>query len=65
MSSSNNYATTGELNYFLAPPDGSRPYTNINHDPKTGKLQVNWLEDGHVVNIENIRGHEDEYKLDT
>ncbi|KAG1830437.1 hypothetical protein EV424DRAFT_1535131 [Suillus variegatus] len=29
--------TTGTLNYMLAPPDGSRPYHNVNADSATGK----------------------------
>lgn len=61
--SSSNYATTGSLNYFLPPADGSRLYTNINADSNTGKHGRNWTEDHHVVDIENVRGSEDQYKL--
>ncbi|KIJ58346.1 hypothetical protein HYDPIDRAFT_119638 [Hydnomerulius pinastri MD-312] len=59
MSSENYYATTGNLKYFLTPPDGSRPYTNLNADSKTGDLVHNWLEDPHTVNIENVRVREE------
>jgi len=64
MMSSDNYATTGALNYSLAPPDGSRPYHNINVDSVTGERARNWMDDHHVVNIENVRGSEDQYTLD-
>lgn len=56
--------TTGTFNYFLAPPDGSRPYTNINADSTTGKHIRNWIEDQHDMHIENVRGKEELYKLD-
>lgn len=62
--SSNNYSTTGALNYFLSPVDGSRPYNHINADSTTGKHSRNWTEESRVVEIENVRGSEDEYKLD-
>lgn len=62
--STSNYATTGSLNYFLPPADGSRPYTNINADSATGKQDRNWVEDCRVVAIENVRGSESQYKLD-
>ncbi|KAG9311287.1 hypothetical protein JVU11DRAFT_8375 [Chiua virens] len=57
--SSSNYATNGSLNYFLPPADGSRPFNN-----KIGEHSRNWVEDPRVVDIENIRGSEDQYKLD-
>ncbi|KAG2141864.1 hypothetical protein DEU56DRAFT_870726 [Suillus clintonianus] len=56
--------TIGTLNYFLAPTDGSRPYTNINADSTTGKHTRNWIEDQHDMHIENVRGKEELYKLD-
>jgi hypothetical protein len=59
MMSSNNYATTATLSYLLPPADGSRPYSVV-----TGKPQFNWIKDPHVVDIENVRGSEDQYKLD-
>ncbi|KAF8548627.1 hypothetical protein OG21DRAFT_1479145 [Imleria badia] len=52
--SANNYATTGSLNYFLSPANGSRPYHNINADNVTGDHRCNWVEDRHVVDIENF-----------
>lgn len=63
--SENNYATTGSLNYFLPAADGSRLYNYINADSTTGERRRNWVEDPRVVDIENVRGSEDQYKLDT
>lgn len=57
--------TIGTLNYFLAPPDGSRPYTNINADSATGKPVRNWIEDQHDMQIEDVRGKAELYKLDS
>jgi len=59
-----NYLTTGSLNYFLPPADGSRPYNDVNADSVTGAPRCNWVEDPHVVGVENVRGSEDQYKLD-
>ncbi|KIK39434.1 hypothetical protein CY34DRAFT_808271 [Suillus luteus UH-Slu-Lm8-n1] len=56
--------TIGTLNYFLAPPDGSRPFTNINADSATGKPVRNWVEDKHEMQIEDVRGKAELYKLD-
>jgi len=54
-----------ELIYFLPPPDGSRPYTYINADPKTGVRQQNWVREPHVVDVENVRGKEHTFTLDS
>ncbi|KAJ8596668.1 hypothetical protein M405DRAFT_781299, partial [Rhizopogon salebrosus TDB-379] len=59
------FDTTGTLKYFLSPPDGSRLYTNINADSVTGELVRNWTEDPHDVRIEDVRGKEALYKLDS
>ncbi|KAH7890350.1 hypothetical protein F5I97DRAFT_1946124 [Phlebopus sp. FC_14] len=61
---SSNFATTGDLVYYLPPADGSRPYNYVNADSQTGERRKNWEEDSHVVNIENVRGQEHQYKLD-
>ncbi|CCL99876.1 uncharacterized protein FIBRA_01901 [Fibroporia radiculosa] len=53
------------LIYFAPPPDGSKPYNNVNADPSTGQPRRNWLDDPHTVQIENIRGKEHEFTLDT
>jgi hypothetical protein len=56
---------TTELVYFALPPDGSKPYTNINADIATGVRGQNWIRELHQVKIENIRGKEDSVSLDT
>ncbi|KAG1727478.1 uncharacterized protein EDB91DRAFT_1315995 [Suillus paluster] len=56
--------TTSTFNYYLPPSDGSRIYHNINADSVTGKLIRNWVEDQHVMQIEDVRGKEGLYTLD-
>ncbi|KAG1846354.1 hypothetical protein C8R48DRAFT_616419 [Suillus tomentosus] len=56
---------TTTLNYLLAPLDGSRPYTDINADTAKGKPVNNWLKDPHEMQIEDVRGKEELYKLDS
>ncbi|KAG1811669.1 hypothetical protein EV424DRAFT_1542367 [Suillus variegatus] len=50
------------LNYFFASPDGSRPYTDIH--TATGKPASNWIEDLHDMQVEDVCGKEELYKLD-
>lgn len=52
------------LNYYTPPADGFAPYTRADRDAVTGKQDMNWERDARTVQIEDIRGHEDEYKLD-
>jgi hypothetical protein len=59
------FDTTSTLKYFLAPLDGSRLYSNINADSVTGERGRNWTEDPHDVRIEDVRGKEALYKLDS
>ncbi|KAG2059523.1 hypothetical protein BDR06DRAFT_874318 [Suillus hirtellus] len=54
-----------ELAYFTPPSDGSRPFTTINADPATGQRARNWKNEEHTVEIENVRGKESDYTLDT
>ncbi|KAG1810578.1 uncharacterized protein BJ212DRAFT_583884 [Suillus subaureus] len=56
--------TVANLNYMVAPPDGSRPYNNINADSVTGKPNRNWNEEPREMEIHNVRGKEELYKLD-
>ncbi|KAG1727479.1 uncharacterized protein EDB91DRAFT_891872 [Suillus paluster] len=56
---------SAELVYFSPPPDGSRPFTSINADSKTGQRARNWEQEVHTVEIENVRGKESDYTLDT
>jgi len=53
------------LLYYSPPKDGSKGYNYINADPVTGKYIRNWEPESHVVSIENVRGKEDEFSLDT
>ncbi|KAJ3743709.1 hypothetical protein DFH05DRAFT_1242656 [Lentinula detonsa] len=54
----------GKLLYFTPPKDGSRPITRINEDVKYGS-RYNWIQEEHTVPIENIRGREGSYNLDS
>lgn len=56
---------SAELSYFSPPPDGSPPFTYINADAKTGQHAKNWVPEAHTVEIENVRGKEVNYTLDT
>ncbi|KAH7923037.1 hypothetical protein BV22DRAFT_1130944 [Leucogyrophana mollusca] len=58
-------SVSADLLYFVPPADGSRPFNNINADLKTGKRARNWEPAEHTVEIEDIRGKESEYTLDT
>ena len=57
--------TTGDLIYFVPPVDGSRPFTNINADPVTGIRDRNYLQEAHSRVIEDVRGKESSFSLDT
>jgi len=59
-----NYLTTGSLSYFLSTADGSWPCADISADSVTVLRRHNWVKDRHVVEVENVRGSEDQYKLD-
>lgn len=56
---------TVQLTYSIPPEDGSPTYTVINQDSITGERTQNWKEDVRSVQIEDVRGKEDEYSLDT
>ena len=53
------------VNYFIPPPDGSRPWFSSEVDPSTGTRKTNISREAFPVNIENVRGREAEYTLDT
>lgn len=57
-------STAAKLIYFSPPADGSRAFSHVNADPATGERPKNWNEDVRVVQIEDIRGKEDEFSLD-
>jgi hypothetical protein len=56
---------TADLIYQQAPLDGSKPYHTINVNPVTGERDQNWIKQHHDVQIENIRGKESEYTIDS
>ncbi|KDQ53893.1 hypothetical protein JAAARDRAFT_161223 [Jaapia argillacea MUCL 33604] len=57
---------TATLSYFTPPTDGSRPWQYITPpDPKSGLPASNFGSENHQAEIENIRGKEDSYSLDT
>ncbi|KZT24833.1 hypothetical protein NEOLEDRAFT_1134504 [Neolentinus lepideus HHB14362 ss-1] len=54
------------LRYFLPPEDGTRPYlSTYKVDPATGEAEKNFAEAWYKMEIEDIRGKEEEYTLDT
>lgn len=53
------------LVYFDPPKDGSHPWQYVDVDPATGKRPSNFGRDHKEVQIENIRGKESTYSLDT
>jgi hypothetical protein len=63
MSSEPAFASVS-LQYFSLPKDGSKPWQNINGEPKTGERRRNWEQFPHAREIENIRGRESESTLD-
>ncbi|KAI0310447.1 hypothetical protein OF83DRAFT_1070509 [Amylostereum chailletii] len=56
---------TSTLRYFTPPADGSKPYQYINSSPLTKQRERNWQFVEHAVDIENLRGKENEGSLDT
>ncbi|QRV84342.1 hypothetical protein RhiJN_12358 [Ceratobasidium sp. AG-Ba] len=53
------------VNYFLPPADGSKPYSWTFADHPGGGPMRNWESASFGVQAENLRGHENEYTLDT
>lgn len=65
MTTSQANTVTAELRYFSPPPDGSKPWFDINIDVRIGERSRNWKQVPHQFEIENIRGKEDSVSLDT
>jgi hypothetical protein len=65
MASSTPSSTTAQLTFFTEPENGVRAYQNINADPNTGKRGTNLSRIEKEVIIENLRGREDSFTLDT
>jgi hypothetical protein len=57
--------TISTLNYIIAPLDGSRPYNRIYADSTTTEPARNWTQEPHDMQIEDVRGKEELYKLDS
>jgi len=54
-----------DLHYFTPPSDGSKAYFHINADPATGINKKNFEYVIKSRNIENVRGSEDSYTLNS
>jgi len=55
-----------QLNYSVPPADGSKPWSVAGDvDPETGQLRGNYSWQSYPVQIENIRGKESEFTLQT
>ncbi|TFK17398.1 hypothetical protein FA15DRAFT_605139 [Coprinopsis marcescibilis] len=57
-------STVSNLTYFVPPADGTAAYQYVNADPVTGKAPNNYTRNQYTVEVENVRGKEDQYKLD-
>ncbi|KAG6866318.1 hypothetical protein C0991_005785 [Blastosporella zonata] len=56
-------ATTSQVNFFVAPPAGERAY--ITSISKAGQREKNYTHESKEVVIENVRGKESGFTLDT
>lgn len=56
---------TSTLYYFQPPLDDSKPWVEVDIDPKTGNRPSNFSQEERQFDIENVRGRENEYDLDT
>ena len=65
MASSGPNSTTGTLLYLVPPTNGERAYQHINSDPTTGERKRNFTRQEKTAVIENVRGKEANYSLDT
>ncbi|KAG6866317.1 hypothetical protein C0991_005784 [Blastosporella zonata] len=57
--------TTSQVNFFVAPPLGERAYTHINANSKTGVRERNYTEELKKITVENVRGKESDFTIDT
>jgi len=58
-------SVTATLTYFTPPADGSRPYYFINSDLSGSQPRQNYESVDYQKQIQNIRGRESEFSLDT
>lgn len=54
---------TTSLSFYKAPEDGSKPFNYV-EEPPEGQPQRNFGEEFHDVQMNDIRGHESDFKLD-
>ncbi|THG95318.1 hypothetical protein EW145_g7979 [Phellinidium pouzarii] len=54
-----------KLVYFIPPADGSKPWQYVNVDLTQGELQRNYTLEPFEAEIENVRGKESAFSLDT
>ncbi|TCD71661.1 hypothetical protein EIP91_007408 [Steccherinum ochraceum] len=64
VSSKEPASVKGQLVYFVAPSDGSKPWSDINADIQSESEGRNWSKTNHYFDIENLRGKEDSVSLD-
>lgn len=55
---------TAKLYYFVPPKDGARPFLYISTDPVTGERIQNFDLAPYEMEVENVRGREQEFTLD-
>jgi hypothetical protein len=58
-------SVTATISFATAPSSGERAYLNINADSSTGIRQSNYDLVPTEVQVENLRGRDDAYTLDT
>ena len=58
-------STTADLVYAIEPAGGVPAYQRVDIDPSTGDQARNFELEAKTVVIENVRGKEDSFSLDT
>jgi hypothetical protein len=58
-------SVTTSISFATAPSDGERAYVHINYDSSTGERKSNYDLVPTEVQVENLRGRDDAYNLDT
>ncbi|KAG6904655.1 hypothetical protein DXG01_008347 [Tephrocybe rancida] len=65
MATSTISTTTGQVEFFIAPPAGERAYINANASTQTGQRERNYSHELKEIAIENVRGQESDFTLDS
>ncbi|GJJ11643.1 hypothetical protein Clacol_005879 [Clathrus columnatus] len=60
-------ADTVETTFYYSqlPFDNSKPWFDVNFNLKTGERDSNFTMESRTLEVENVRGHEDEYDMDS